>query len=773
MLLWRSLFGIALFFTAVFFIRSHDALTIDTDLKDLSPSLSEESGLRYALESLSNGLEKQFILLLVGHDVDQITTAHNFLIQNLAEINNVSLAGLDELQTAAMLEELKAYRFRLLTPEQRQSLTYSSVEKLAVEAQERLFRLGGSVTVLPFEQDPLAWFSDFTAYLLAAINPQQDQIREVSNESFDGQRYVQALTATIQHGALEIATQEVLSAQLLALEQEIKERYSVELYRSGVFFFTADAAKKSKREMSLIGASSLLGIFVLLIYVFRSLLVLMLPFLSIALGLGFALAATHSVFGAVHILTIVFGASLVGVVIDYSLHYFYHIGEERQLNKNRQLYRALLLSLVTSLVGFAALSFSGLAALTKLAVFACSGIAMAWLSVVCLAPLLLPSPIFYENKLLPRLLTIIQKPIAYVSQRLFLVAAAGVMCVCLVWLIFGENSNDDPRLFYKPPASILAQERLVSSIVSHYEPGRYLIIEGESVAQVYERFDRWRLLVGTDTVQSFATIMNWIPSPQTQAENFLLQNDLYKKQGVIEQMLSSLGTSNAIAKNLQHSYLQVSQDNLTPQVFLQYLPEPLNNLCVQYQQREYCFVLISKGSDMRLIRSASEQTIGVTFINTVAMAEQALKKQRVSASKLLLLAYVLIGFILLLRFRSMNSLLMLVVPGAATATTILILAILGQSLNLFHTMALFLILGLGMDYVIFSREMYASQRTLQAILLSAITTVFSFGLLAFSSVPVVQAFGLTLLIGNVLNFVFALIFAQHYSESFEGVYGNR
>ena len=63
-------------------------------------------------------------------------------------------------------------------------------------------------------------------------------------------------------------------------------------------------------------------------------------------------------------------------------------------------------------------------------------------------------------------------------------------------------------------------------------------------------------------------------------------------------------------------------------------------------------------------------------------------------------------------------------------------------------MALMLVLGVGVNYAIFLRE--GGQRaaaTLAGVLLSAGTTLLSFGLLAFSSMPALSGFGLTLLVG--------------------------
>ena len=75
-------------------------------------------------------------------------------------------------------------------------------------------------------------------------------------------------------------------------------------------------------------------------------------------------------------------------------------------------------------------------------------------------------------------------------------------------------------------------------------------------------------------------------------------------------------------------------------------------------------------------------------------------------------------------------------------------------------MAMFLVLGLGMDYVIFVSELSEDRvETTVAILLSATTSLLSFGLLSLSSLPFVSAFGLTVLLGNAFNLAGAIIFS--------------
>jgi predicted exporter len=83
-------------------------------------------------------------------------------------------------------------------------------------------------------------------------------------------------------------------------------------------------------------------------------------------------------------------------------------------------------------------------------------------------------------------------------------------------------------------------------------------------------------------------------------------------------------------------------------------------------------------------------------------------------------------------------------------------------------MALFLVLGFGMDYVIFVYEMRSQPpAALQAILLSALTSLLSFGLLSLSKIPVVSSFGLTLLVGNMINLMGAFILSHQLASSLQ------
>ncbi|MET0331583.1 MAG: hypothetical protein ABW154_09130, partial [Dyella sp.] len=129
---------------------------------------------------------------------------------------------------------------------------------------------------------------------------------------------------------------------------------------------------------------------------FRSARALLLAFLSTAIGVVVALTVTVAVFGQIHLLTVVFGAALLGEAVDYSIQYLAaraNAGTHWQPTAGlRQVRPALLLALGTSLLGYALLGLVPFPALRQMACFAMVGMLSACLSVFFLLPTLLRRP---------------------------------------------------------------------------------------------------------------------------------------------------------------------------------------------------------------------------------------------------------------------------------------------------------------------------------------------------------------------------------------------
>ena len=84
--------------------------------------------------------------------------------------------------------------------------------------------------------------------------------------------------------------------------------------------FAADAKQKAEKESTLMSVLGVSLTLLLLLIVFRTPRILWL-FLPILIGMLSGVVATVWGFGQIHILTLVIGTSLVGVLIDFPLHW--------------------------------------------------------------------------------------------------------------------------------------------------------------------------------------------------------------------------------------------------------------------------------------------------------------------------------------------------------------------------------------------------------------------------------------------------------------------
>jgi predicted exporter len=93
----------------------------------------------------------------------------------------------------------------------------------------------------------------------------------------------------------------------------------------------------------------------------------------------------------------------------------------------------------------------------------------------------------------------------------------------------------------------------------------------------------------------------------------------------------------------------------------------------------------------------------------------------------------------------------------------------GERLNLLHIVGLLLIVAVGSNYALFfnpRREAGAlpaglAPSTLLSLLLANASTTIGFGVLAFSTVPVLHALGVTVAPGAILALLLSMVFALH------------
>ena len=120
----------------------------------------------------------------------------------------------------------------------------------------------------------------------------------------------------------------------------------------GTNFHSYKSSTSAQSEISVISTVSLIAVILILLFVFRSGLPLLGSLFSISASVLIAFCATHLFFGNIHMTALVFGTSLIGSCIDYSLHYFINKKTEKSLDSaekiRRHLFNGLILSLLST-----------------------------------------------------------------------------------------------------------------------------------------------------------------------------------------------------------------------------------------------------------------------------------------------------------------------------------------------------------------------------------------------------------------------------------------
>ena len=167
--------------------------------------------------------------------------------------------------------------------------------------------------------------------------------------------------------------------------QEELSKDGVKIYLTGAPVHSYYASSRSMFEINLICILSTLFVIGLVFWYFKSLKPVIPIAISICTGIFTGFAVTSLFFRDIHILTFVFSTTLIGICVDYSLHYF--VSDEGQ-NTIKEIFKSLTVSLLTTVSAFVVLLFANFILLKQISVFTITGLTTVYLIVILFYPLL-------------------------------------------------------------------------------------------------------------------------------------------------------------------------------------------------------------------------------------------------------------------------------------------------------------------------------------------------------------------------------------------------
>jgi predicted exporter len=177
--------------------------------------------------------------------------------------------------------------------------------------------------------------------------------------------------------------------------------------------------------------------------------------------------------------------------------------------------------------------------------------------------------------------------------------------------------------------------------------------------------------------------------------------------------------------------------------------------------------------DDRRVRSAVEEAAPgqATVLDIKGEADALYSTYLLEAVRLSLAGFAAIVILLLIALRSPLRVVRVVIPLALAVLAVAGgFALLGRQLTILHVIGMLLIVAVGSNYALFFDRRATDAHpgsvplTLASLLVANVATVVSFGILAFSSVPVLAALGSTVAPGALLALLFSALLARHLPE---------
>lgn len=721
------------------------AARLDTDVLALLPQDAQQQAVGAATRKLADDNARQLVLLIGTPDWAQTRQAAERMRSSLADqADLLQPQTLDAHALDVAVAFYQPWRDRLLTASQRAWLNQAKPEEIGAMALMRLYQLGGP-QLAGWHNDPLGLWPGWWAERAAESNvrPRDGQLWL----SGGGREWI-LLSYVSQHGAFAVSGDAPLSQTLQALRQQLELHHpGVQLLAVGVPLYAEAAAAQASQEMSTIGLGSLAAVLLLVWLTFRSLRPIVLVGLSLLVGCAVALSVTALLFDKVHLLTLVFGASLVGVAEDYGFHYFAaRQGQPAGARYRilRSLLPGLVLALLTSVLAYLALGIAPFPGLQQMAVFSAVGLAAAFLTVLCWFPCLDHGELA---------MTGFARRMAGSLQRWpywRLRGKGGLLMLLVLGLLAGGlyqlRSQDDIRQLYSAPPALLADQRELNQLLGLPSPAQFFLVAGRNAEEVLQREahlkQRLDPLVKRGDLLGYRAVSDWLPSQASQADNAHL--------------------SAAAEQTALQAASQVSGETLTRPAFAQqallpeaWLASPAATAIRaqwlgQIGELHYSVLMLRGLKPVQLegLAQLAHGLDGVQWVDRTADISQLLGRYRLVMAGLLLAGYLAVALVMFWRFGRQAWRAML--PTVLGSLCVLaIFGWVGEPLQLFSVLALLLLLGMGVDYGIFLLEHPGDGTAWLAVALAGVSTLLSFGLLALSATPALRAFGLTMLLGEV------------------------
>ena len=801
---WIIYHAAVLLFFLISLIIFRNETGIDSDLFNLVPKSISMASVKKADDKMMSVTSQNVFVLTANEDFQEAKRVAEEVYSQLKDSRNFESLSLynDVSSMGEITDFLYKYRSYLIDEKTADRILAEGGDKdFALEALSKAY---SGFTMLPLdniESDPfLLTEYNLQNYLTALQNAGTAMsVKDgVLASKFQGKWYVMIRGVLSRSGSRLASKNNAITEiyrvcdQIAPGARDLPESGTSFVF-SGTPFHSHESSNSASREISIIATVSMLAVIILLIFIFRSARPLLYSVGSIMISLGVAFLATMAVFHKMHIITLVFGTSLIGSCIDYSLHFFTHWAANKELKTSveirNHIFSGLLMAIISTGICFAILLFAPFTILKQMSFFCLTGLVSSFLTTVAIYPYIkLP-----EQRGKVRFTGAFAKVISKIEQKwvgrtviLLLFAFAYISIAACHKNI--RIKNDLLNLYNMK--GLLLQNETIAAQVIQYTPGGWYIVSGdtEDEALMNEEKLRREFEAMTGGQVGYVSTSSFVPSKEVQKKSrkayqklMLISNQQLQALGLdeVENFDSWMGLVNdyELTKRLSVSF----EEDTIPD----FITQAISSVWLGKVDGKYFTVLLpSKVTDYQLYHNLAESDPNVYFISKSQDISADLDSLTMMIFKFFVVAYILMFIMLRFFYNWKQSLKIISVPLLIILVVVAIFGICKIDMEFFSVTGLILVFGLGLDYIIYmmENEKRATSPVVEpvetchsgldpesssivlepyATLISFITTIISFGALALSSFKPVHLIGLSIFIGLATAYISSFFYARH------------
>lgn len=652
-----------------------------------------------------------------------------------------------------------------------------------------LFNLGN------YENDPGFYIGDLLKkykdkYNISDTGKKEDKYFYKEIKEGDKKSHAMIIAVKPHKGAIDVAfgryistkVQNIVSSAVISPdEKEISIQYT------GQYLERPESFELLGQDLARVTLFSVIGLFIVLVAALRGLKAIGLIFISLASGIIWTLGVTNIFIGQLNLLTTFFVAILVGLGIDFGIHFFIRFKEERLSGNNSkesffQMYTktgvASAVSALTTSVAFYGLSFSGFRAFKEFGYIAGTGILLIMLSYLTIFSSLL---VLSEKR----------KPLDFSTGWLRLrlpnflihypVLRSGFFILFTAISFWGalqlKFNYDFSRIMATEGLPSYQVDREVSTLF-HKDfdtPTIILPRDKQHEKEIIKLIETKKKENANDfTIRRFISIDSFVPKNQQQKINVIRKikqlvkiNKKYSRllsRKIDEKKYVSLRNfENLLAtKPIGFQDLPISirrnfttkKDNAQKQTILLWPQFDLNDGKEAIRYGDTLNNLEIKGEKLKI---ASEHLIFAEILNTIGR----------EGPYILLYSLVAVFLLVLFDFRKLHRALLVLSPVIFGLIWMAgSMGIIGVEVDFINVIIFPIIIGIGIDSGVHLYHRYresgdiykAVKNTGEAILLSALTTAVGFGALTQAHNLTIRGLGYAAIIGILCTVLAAVLF---------------